>query len=196
MLDFRTYFNNNGACGLVPFRKHDVNIIPAKERYEMAYARGRCWEIIFWAFHFYEVFDNETGERIDGLKDVAKSYLGHLGSTIIQFKRWAAKSDIEAEEQFSEQSLARQVRLCFQGVDGIPPIQKDPENDDYVPSLDFPGRERYGVRSKVNPEPFSCKYDHLNLNILAKQCLLVSDNILELGSTEADGRFFKYNSAK
>ena len=154
VLDFRTYEKSPRESDSV---KHDTNAIPAKERYEMAYARGRCWEIILWVFHVYEVFDKETGEAIEGFTKVAMSYLAHLGSTIIEFKRRSVESHMDDEESlFTVKDLARQFRLCFQFYNDIPTIQQADKKG--VASLDFPERDRYGLRASVSSVPFKCKH--------------------------------------
>ena len=82
ILDYRTYEKEPGVSNSVTLTKHDANAIPAKEKYEIAYTQGHCWEILFWIFHYCKVFDKKTEEGIDGFINIAISYLGHLGSKL------------------------------------------------------------------------------------------------------------------
>lgn len=122
----------------------------------MSYARGRCWDIFLWVFHFYEVFEKESGESIDGYKEVAMKYLAHLGSSLIEFKRRALNSEMDAEEEgITIRELTSQIKLCFKSYSDIPHMEKiDPQDE---ASLDFPDRERYGFRAKETPGPFTRK---------------------------------------
>lgn len=88
VLDLRTYEiapgeSEESASAL--WEKHDANAILPKERYEMAYARGHCWDVLLWFFNDYEIFDKETGEPIDGFNLVAMRYLVQQASAIIGF---------------------------------------------------------------------------------------------------------------
>lgn len=104
ILDRRTYvlvplipgLSKKSAIGLMA--KHDANSIPAKERYEMAHARGRCLEILCWFFSVYEIFDKDVDEPIDGFNQVAMHYLAHQGSTILEFKRRHLESGLDDGE--------------------------------------------------------------------------------------------------
>ena len=155
VLDSRTYQSEPGVSSPATLMKHDANAIPAKERYEMAYARGRCWEILFWAFHYWEVFETKTGEGIDGFIEVAMRYLAHLGSAVIEFKRRANATGMGSESHYRIKDLASQVKSCFKSFEDIPPITKiDPDSDLL---LEFPDREKFGLRLKDSPEAFSCK---------------------------------------
>lgn len=158
MLDSRTYENDPGAFD--PSRsiaKHDANAIPLRERKGMAYARGRCMELIFWVTHTYDIFNKETGEEIDGYQEVAMSYLSHLGSTIIEFKRRAQESEMDNENDgLTVKTLTRQVQLCFKGFADIPPLKKADAKGEA--SLTFPDKESFGVRKKVTRQAFICKH--------------------------------------
>lgn len=168
VLDSRTYEKDPGASDSVALSKHDANAIPVKERYAMAYARGRCWDILFWVFHKYEVFDKETGEMIDGFSQVAMRYLAHLGSTIIEFKRRSVESQMDPE-LFTVKALTRQVKHCFKSYDCDDVLPMEPSDAEGVASLAFPDEEKYGVRASVSPKPFSRKYFPLKLNTLSKR---------------------------
>ena len=103
--------------------------MPAKERYDMAYARDRCWDMLFWVFDNYDsdVYLKETGEVIDGFKDVAMPYLVQLGSNIIVFKKMAKDSQMnDDEETFTIKDLTRQVRvkLCFKLYLEVPKLEE------------------------------------------------------------------------
>lgn len=161
VLDHRTYERVGGvieenSTGLY----HDVNSIPAKERYEMAYARGRCWDILHWFFNSYEIFNKESGDAVDGFNLVAMRYLAQQGSAIIDFKRKAVESKIEEGSNFSVTDVATQIMFCFQNFKDIPEIT--PADPDTVVSLAFPDPQRYGVRSLVPLEPYNCKHAPLN----------------------------------
>jgi hypothetical protein len=149
ILDLRTYQPATRFSG------HDVNSIPAKERYEMAYARGRCWDILGWFFHRYELYDNETGLPIDGFKEVAMRYLAHQASMIIEFKKKADKNLKEYGSPLTLKALSHQMKLCFQNYSDIPEIlPADPES---VVSLAFVDKCKYGVKKLDAREPYDCK---------------------------------------
>lgn len=181
VLDHRTY-------------DEDVDAIPVKERYEMAYARGRCWDILLWVFHFYEVFEKRTGEEIDGFSEVGMGYLAHLGLVIIEFKSLVVNTDMDADNnRFTIKALTRQVETCFKGYSTIPPLDEFSMDREGSNSLEFPGSEKYGLRARISPPPFSCKYSFSKSIIIAKWCpFLASTDLLKLGTTEGDRKFFKY----
>jgi hypothetical protein len=141
VLDCRTYEPGPGG---VKDEDHDVNGIPAKERYEMAYARGRCWDIFRWFFSKYEIFEKESGLAIDGFTEVAMRYLSDQGSTILEFKRRALKSLKAYGSPFTLKALSQQMKLCFQNFLEIPKLR--PLSSESFVSLAFPHPERYGVR--------------------------------------------------
>jgi hypothetical protein len=168
VLDLRTYIESEEA-GKGLLEEHDVNSIPSLERYEMAHARGRCWDILLWFFSAYEIFDKDSGEPIDGFKEVAMRYLAHQGSAIIQFKSRALKSKLDDGAWFTLKSLSRQMTLCFCSYTHIPPLSlsvvfREPS------SLAFPDSQRYGVRKLVEALPYECKCVHHELDFLS-QCL-------------------------
>lgn len=94
-------------------------------------------------------FSTRTGGAIDGFTKVAMSYLAHLGSTIIEFKRRSVENDMDDKEpHFTLKALARQFKLCFHRYQDIPLIkQADYEG---IALLDFPERDRYGLRSLLS----------------------------------------------
>ena len=70
VLDLRTYVPAAGVSEeFASSLKHDANGIPAKERYEMAYARGHCWDIIRWLFYSYEIYNKELLAIIKALEE-------------------------------------------------------------------------------------------------------------------------------
>jgi hypothetical protein len=171
VLDLRTYMlsdvpglSERSAIDIL--EQHDANSIPSMERYEMAYARGRCWDILRWFFHAYEIFDRDSGEPIDGFHQVAMRYLAHQGSAIIECKRRALKSKLDDGQWFNLKSLSRQMSLCFRSFKDIPATT--PPSVDSGHSLAFPDAERYGVRKVVEPEPYECERVPYNLELLAQ----------------------------
>jgi hypothetical protein len=151
VLDLRTYQPVPGVQ-----TKFDANSIGTKERYEMAYARGRCWDILLWFFSVHEIFDKDTGEAIDGFKLVAMKYLWQQGCAIIEFKRKALESNIEDPSHFGVKVVERQLNLCFRTFYDIPAITTPAV--DRVFSLAFPAPQKYGVRKLVVPKPHTCKH--------------------------------------
>jgi hypothetical protein len=155
VLDLRTYVvaEVKGAFDLQA--NHDVNIIPALERYEMSHARGRCWDILGWFFSSYEIFDKANNELIDGFTQVAMPYLAHQASVILEYKKRALECRADAGSYFKSKDLEKQIRLCFSGYKEIPSITPfGPEAD---LDLAFPGAEGFGVRKLVLPQPFERK---------------------------------------
>jgi hypothetical protein len=154
VLDFRTYQPAPGGSHK-DHNLHDVNEIPAKERYEMAYARGRCWDMLLWFFSKYEIFEKESGLVIDGHKEVAMRYLSDQGWTILEFKRRADIKIAEYGSPHTLKALSEQMKLCFLNFAGIPEMTPPPPGT--LVSLAFPHPERYGVRVMQKSLAYSCK---------------------------------------
>ena len=154
VLDLRTYQRPQGDY---LWYTYDVNSIPAKERYEMSYARGRCWDILLWFFHVYQIFDKDTGESINGFEEVAVSYLSHQCSAIIHCKKGALKNRLDSGEYFTLQNLERQMKSCFRGYEHILSITLTPPAPDRELSLAFPDADRYEVRKLVRACPYKRK---------------------------------------
>lgn len=157
VLDLRSYAYSedvpkNNAHEL--WKNKDVNSIPPMERYEMAHARGRCWDLLRWFFYEYELFDRKSGKPIEGFDKVAQDYLVHQASTIIQLKNRASKCRLDSKD-LSVDDLTRQIKLCFKDHIVFPQIPT-PAPDMQL-SLTFPDAERYGVRKQVLPMNFGCK---------------------------------------
>lgn len=162
VLDFRTYLPVEGvpaSVGNELWDKHDANSIQATERYEMAYARGRCWDIYSWFFTVYELFDKDSGETIDGMDDVAMVYLTHQASAILEFKRRAMKCGLDDERWGSMGLIEKQIKLCFLGLVDVPPIV--PLDSDSDVSLAFPDANKYGVRKLGEIGPYERKSVYL-----------------------------------
>jgi hypothetical protein len=174
---------------------HDVNGIPAKERYEMTYARGRCWDIILWFFSKYEIFEKESGLGIDGHKQVAMRYLSDQGSAILEYKRRADKNIAEYGSPHTLKALTEQMKLCFMNFAEIPEVTTPPPGS--LVSLAFPHPERYGVREMQGSIAFRCKPSLFNLiSWLKGVFFLAREDLFYLGSTESDEIFFHhYRSA-
>jgi hypothetical protein len=155
VLDHRTYQLFPGASDIEAHSKWDANAIPAKERYDMAYARGRCWELLYWVFDTREVFHKETGKVLSGFEDIAMPYLAHLGSTIMHFKRRAKKSNMDYDEgSCTIFKLDRQVKYCMANSN-IPSLEKVNH-----PTLDLVDRESYEVRTRVPSEEYQFQSKH------------------------------------
>jgi len=150
VLDLRTYDSANKEIR----SKHDVNLIPAVERYEMAYARGRCWDILQWFFSVYEILD-KIGNPIDGFKSVALFYLSQQASVIIEFKKRALKSGLDDNSHFTLKSLEKQMKNCFLNYSDVPEIRPPALDRDLT--LSFPNPQRYGVRKLAVAKPYECK---------------------------------------
>ena len=159
VLDLRTYNTVNGEsdkAGLDLLEKHDVNNIPAIERYEMAYARGRCWDLLFWFFSAYEIFNQDDGEGIDGCSEIAMSYLWHQSQTIIKCKKMALKSGLDDGTWFTLKSLERQMKLCLDDYN-ITKTMFAAVDPDMAISLAFPDPHRYGVRKLAEAKHYGGK---------------------------------------
>jgi hypothetical protein len=160
ILDMRTYQTAPGTSSqtmaLEVLEKHDFNAIPAVERYEIAYARGRCLDIFYWFFCQYELFDQENGEQIDGFALVAMPYLAHQGSVILECLKRARKID-NGGAYLHWVYLERQMKLCFGGYEAIPAIT--PPVQDRL-TLAFPDASKYGVRVLDEAQPYECKCVH------------------------------------
>ena len=162
VLDIRTYEIAPGASEEARL-DHDLNAIPAKERYEMAYSRGRCWDIYLWCFLKFEVFERETGKAIDGFRDVAMRYLAHQAWAIKEFKKGATNNMTVHGSPLSPVDVSSQITSCFSGFLEIPtPAPADPDSD--LVCLAFPFRHRYGVRKLDPPLPFQREHKHLFSN--------------------------------
>lgn len=141
------------------WEKHDVNMVPAIERYEIAHARGRCWDILRWFFSAYEIFDKGVGEPINGFDHVAMAYLSHQASAILEFKKRALKSLLDNGKQVSLKSLERQIKLCLRSYGEIPPIPVASPAIDGELSLAFPEAQKYGVRKLATPRFYERKFE-------------------------------------
>ena len=156
VLDSRTYEPATGSTKEL-MDLHDVNAIPAKERQQMAYARGRCWDILRWFFNKYEIYDKELDFAIDGFHEIGMGYLAHQGTTILDFKKMAIKNLKDyVSPPISYKSLTRQMTLCFKNYPDIPKKRHVLPGGDG--NLAFPKPEIYGVRLVDGSEPYHCKH--------------------------------------
>ena len=139
VLDPRTY--EPGPEGVLD-EQHDVNAIPAKERYEMAYARGRCWDILRWFFTQHVIFDKVTGKSIDGFPKIAMEYLIQQCRSIVHFHKASKKNLKNYGTPISSKALRRQMKLCLASFDDIP------QEITWVvsESLAYPNKGKFGVR--------------------------------------------------
>lgn len=156
VLDSRTYEPAPGSTQYL-MDMYDVNAIPAKERQQMAYARGRCWDILRWFFHKYEIYDKELDFAIDGFHEIGMGYLAHQRTMILDFKRISTKKLKDyLSSPVPTKSLSRQMTLCFEGYPDIrrkiPHVLPGGEG-----KLAFPKREMYGVRLVEGSKPYRCK---------------------------------------
>lgn len=195
VLDLRTYAYSDS----VPkknqhelWKKKDVNLIPPMERFEMAHARGRCWDLLNWFFYTYELFDRESGKPIEGFNKVSMDYLAHQASTIIKLKYKAWKWRIDGTEHFSTDSLITQMKLCFKDSNiDLPEISFSAPEAQL--SLAFPDAEKYGVRKHRTPMNFGCKSCILRARFLCLGLsILAHPDLLGLGTTAADQLYFDY----
>ena len=116
----------------------------------MAFARGRCWDIIAWVFFNYEVFDKESGKVIDGYTDVAMRYMAHLAWAIEEFKKKATENMGVHGSQIPPEEVSKQIRLCLISYLEIPrPAPANPDSTEI--SLSYPFPEKYGVRMMASP---------------------------------------------
>ena len=138
------------------WKNKDVNSIQPMERFEMAHARGRCWDLLNWFFYMYELFDRKSSKPIKGINKVSTDYFVHQASTIIQLKYRASEWGIDSTEHFSVDSLISQMKLCFKERNIDLPEFSTPAPEEQL-SLAFPDAERYGVRKHGTPMNFGCK---------------------------------------
>ena len=156
VLDSRTYEPLPGDEDSL-LTDHDVNEIPDEERYEMAYARGRCLDILHWFFHKYEIFDKESGLAIDGFQEIGMGYLAHQGTLIIHFKKMATKNMKKyAPSPITTNAVSQQVALCFESYPDIPTTRHVLPGGEG--NLAFPNPEKYGVRLVDGSEAYQCKH--------------------------------------
>lgn len=160
VLDPRTYEvgpipQRSRKSGSELWEKHDLNTIPAMERYQMAHARGLCFDILHWFFTTHELFDKETSLPINGFNDVAMTYLAHQGSVILAYKRQASVDECTTPCQAND--VDRQLHLCFQNYSEIPQVLPTTMKDHHSTLL-FPEPHKYFVRKLDNPKSYSRKH--------------------------------------
>jgi hypothetical protein len=168
ILDLRTYQDAPNASTKLR-HMHDINAIPNAERYQMALARGCCFDILHWFFTEYEITEKATNEPIDGFKEAAMEYLSHQASTILAYEKMAliemGSSGLPVKDGYLSQvcssatvTLEKQIDLCFQNHEDIPTIKILAIDDDKHLSLAFPNRNRYAVRKLEESRSHQCKY--------------------------------------
>ena len=157
VLDFRTYQEPSKSFGIDAgdWLKYDLNNIPAVEQYEIAYARGRCFDILNWFFTSYELYSAVSGLAIDGFKEVAMAHLARQAYIILKYKSKALKNGLDDGTLCRMKALDLQVKLCFQGHKEVLQIMRtkmQPEvgDDDYM-NMAWPNPEKYQVRKLVTP---------------------------------------------
>lgn len=162
VLDFRTYQNAPNASD-EHRHTYDINAIPTTERYQMAHARGCCFDILQWFFSEYELIDREINQPINGFKKVAMEYLTHQASTILAYKKAALTEmgDMKAgspSQVCSSIALEKQIKLCIQDHNEIPAIKILAIDDSSIHlNLTFPDRDRYTVRKLEESRSHECK---------------------------------------
>ena len=163
VLDFRTYQEPSQTYGInsPDWLKYDLNNIPAVERYEIAYARGRCFDILNWFFTSYELYSTASGLTIDGFKEVAMAHLARQAYVILKYKTEALKNGLDDGALCGMKALNHQIKLCFQGHKEVLKImstraQLDQAEDDHM-SIAWPCPEKYQVRKLVTPLVHKCK---------------------------------------
>lgn len=162
VLDFRTYQEPSKSFGINArdWSKYDLNNIPAIERYEIAYARGRCFDILKWFFSSYELYDTVTGLAIDGFQEVAMVHLARQACIILKYKSKALKDGLDDGALCGTKALDRQINLCFQGYKEVlqnMPTKTQLDAEDNHMSMAWPSPEKYAVRKLVAPLVHKCK---------------------------------------
>jgi hypothetical protein len=161
VLDFRTY-QTSAQGGKSEMRLHDLNDVPTQERYQMAHARGCCFDILHWFFTKYEIFDKETEDPIDGFKEVAMEYLCHQASVILAYKKISTAMQLEDDTLsggLNYDDLEVQIKLCFRNHKEIPPIKSLEDTSMKKPlSLALPRKGAYGVRKLERSLPHERKH--------------------------------------
>jgi hypothetical protein len=161
VLDFRTYKDSRehfeGVTSDASYA-YDLNAIPLVERLEIAYARGRCFDMLRWFFSAYELYQNDSGVAIDGFTKVAMPYLARQASLILEYKRRALKDGLDNASCCTAKPLERQIRLCFEGYPEVcNAMPQESLAEDLEGSLAWPNPECYGVRKLTPPRPHLCK---------------------------------------
>jgi hypothetical protein len=162
VLDLRTYQEPKESFGINPgdWSKYDLNNIPATERYEISYARGRCFDILNWFFTSYEIYDTASGLAVDGFKEVAMAHLTRQAYVIRRYKTKALKDGLDDGTLCGMKALDIQIKLCFQEhkeVLQIMPTKTRLESGDNHMSIAWPSPERYQVKKLVTPLVHKCK---------------------------------------
>jgi hypothetical protein len=161
VLDFRTYQDPSENFGIntSDWSKYDLNNIPAVERYEIAYARGRCYDILNWFFTSYELYDTASSLAIDGFKEVAMAHLARQAYIILKYKAKALKNGLDDGTLCGMKALDHQMKLCFQGrkeAIQVMPTKSQLEAEDDHMNMAWPS-EKYQVRKLVDPLVHKCK---------------------------------------
>ena len=157
VLDFRTYQEPSESFGIDAgnWSKYDLNNIPAVKRYEVAYARGWCFDILNWFFTTYELYSAVSGLAIDGFKEVAMAHLARQAYIILKYKSKALKNGLDDGTLCRmKKALDLQLKLCFQGckeVLQIMPTKMQLEVRDNYMNMAWPNPEKYKVRKLVTP---------------------------------------------
>lgn len=163
VLDFRTYqaFNPSPEEAVPNISEEcDLNSIPILERYQMAYARGRCMDILRWFFTEYEIYSVETGLPVNGYLEVAMAHLTWQASVIKEYKQRAIVAGLDDGSRFAAKALEHQISLCFQEYpEALQAMPKEFPPSSRTLSLDWPNPEKYGVRKLEYPIPYQCKPD-------------------------------------
>jgi hypothetical protein len=171
VLDLRTYQEPKESFGInaSDWSTYDLNNIPVVERYEIAYARGRCFDILNWFFTSYELYNTATGLAIDGFKEVAMAHLARQAYVIHNYKTKALKDRLDDGTLCGVKALDLQIKLCFEGrkeVLQIMPTKTQLEAEDDCMSMAWPSPEKYHVRKLVTPLVHKCKATYLlGLNV-------------------------------
>jgi hypothetical protein len=156
VLDLRTYQEPSESFGINAgdWSKYDLNNIPAVERYEIAYARGRCFDILNWFFTLYELYDTVSGLAIDGFKEVAMSHLATQAYVILRYKEKALKNGLDDSALCRMKDLNHQMKLCLRGHEEVIQImytKMQLEAEDDHMSMAWPSPEKYQVRKLETP---------------------------------------------
>ena len=162
VLDFRTYQEPSQSFGINSgdWSKYNLNNIPVVERYEIAYARGRCFDILYWVFTSYELYNTASGLTIDGFKEVAMAHLARQAYVILKYKTQALKNGLDDGALCGIKALDLQIKLCFQGHKEVLQIlstRTQLEAEDNCMSIAWPSPEKYQIRKLVTSLVHKCK---------------------------------------
>jgi hypothetical protein len=170
VLDFRTYQEPRESFGIDAgdWSTYDLNNIPVVERYEIAYARGRCLDILNWFFTSYELYDTASGLVVNGFKEVAMVHLARQVYALRKYKKKALKDRLDDGTLCGAKALDLQIKLCFQGHREVLQMVSSKtrfEAEDDCMNLAWPSPEKYQVRKLATSLGHQCKTIYPRLGV-------------------------------